>query len=696
MILPVRLSDVLRPSAKPARRLSLLVVLVIPCFLQILMTLSATGLMSLYNQRHQETEIVGQWHSQISERVKEQLTHQLSTPLLVNRLNHDALQHNHRFAEASTELDNQIKQQMRQFDTLVVNGYGTPSQTRVAERLVEGVGADVILTTLNLATLLSHPEWLAANSPETNSPETNSPETNSPETNSPEISRPETNSSETSDSVASDLDTGNPEIPDPLPSAKPPVSSLHWAPLFVSSEQPLDSGEANYESTILSLTAIQPLRSDLHPAHVGVLLSGFNLMHLGTLLQQAQLGETNKIFIVERSGRLVATSTQEPVFSTSPGLRSPERLLAITSPDPIIRYTTQQILQRYGGFEHLSGLQTFNFHWAGEQQYTQVTPYANAAGIDWLIVVTVPASAVTHHMANNLAISLILCALSLVVALIVATYLSQKIAQPVLRLSEASQRIAQGSFDQPVTMGRVKELSVLATSFNQMAEEIWQSRQALENYSERLEQKVAERTQSLEQEIHKRIKVEKTLFAANQELERLAFADGLTQVANRRRFDHCLDQEWGRLRCIQAPLSLLLCDVDYFKQYNDSYGHQAGDDCLCQIASLLQMAVKRPDDLVARYGGEEFAVILPNTPITGALKVAQEIQARMNQLQIVHQSSLIADRITLSIGVTTLTPQRGSSPDQMLAMADQALYQAKSQGRNCVIAHPQAQVRQLA
>jgi diguanylate cyclase (GGDEF)-like protein len=696
MILPVRLSDVLRPSAKPARRLSLLVVLVIPCFLQILMTLSATGLMSLYNQRHQETEIVGQWHSQISERVKEQLTHQLSTPLLVNRLNHDALQHNHRFAEASTELDNQIKQQMRQFDTLVVNGYGTPSQTRVAERLVEGVGADVILTTLNLATLLSHPEWLAANSPETNSPETNSPETNSPETNSPEISRPETNSSETSDSVASDLDTGNPEIPDPLPSAKPPVSSLHWAPLFVSSEQPLDSGEANYESTILSLTAIQPLRSDLHPAHVGVLLSGFNLMHLGTLLQQAQLGETNKIFIVERSGRLVATSTQEPVFSTSPGLRSPERLFAITSPDPIIRYTTQQILQRYGGFEHLSGLQTFNFHWAGEQQYTQVTPYANAAGIDWLIVVTVPASAVTHHMANNLAISLILCALSLVVALIVATYLSQKIAQPVLRLSEASQRIAQGSFDQPVTMGRVKELSVLATSFNQMAEEIWQSRQALENYSERLEQKVAERTQSLEQEIHKRIKVEKTLFAANQELERLAFADGLTQVANRRRFDHCLDQEWGRLRCIQAPLSLLLCDVDYFKQYNDSYGHQAGDDCLCQIASLLQMAVKRPDDLVARYGGEEFAVILPNTPITGALKVAQEIQARMNQLQIVHQSSLIADRITLSIGVTTLTPQRGSSPDQMLAMADQALYQAKSQGRNCVIAHPQAQVRQLA
>lgn len=169
---------------------------------------------------------------------------------------------------------------------------------------------------------------------------------------------------------------------------------------------------------------------------------------------------------------------------------------------------------------------------------------------------------------------------------------------------------------------------------------------------------------------------------AQYKLEQLAKLDGLTQLANRRFFDQQLTQEWKRLQREQQPLSVLLLDVDYFKLYNDTYGHQAGDDCLRQVAIAMQQAVKRPTDLVARYGGEEFVILLPNTDQEGAVWIAQTIQAQVQQLGIVHESSSVSDRITMSIGIATVVPQRDSEPEAIIAIADQALYQAKTQGRN--------------
>ncbi|MCC5639848.1 EAL domain-containing protein [Nostoc sp. CHAB 5844] len=172
---------------------------------------------------------------------------------------------------------------------------------------------------------------------------------------------------------------------------------------------------------------------------------------------------------------------------------------------------------------------------------------------------------------------------------------------------------------------------------------------------------------------------------ANQELQRLAASDGLTQVANRRCFDDTLNTEWQRLVREQGCLSLILCDVDCFKLYNDTHGHLAGDDALRQVAKAIFQAVKRPADLVARYGGEEFAVILPNTDAEGAIAVATEIQTNVSALQLPHPNSQVNQIITLSLGVATIIPYSQSSPATLIAAADQGLYQAKAQGRNCVV-----------
>lgn len=169
--------------------------------------------------------------------------------------------------------------------------------------------------------------------------------------------------------------------------------------------------------------------------------------------------------------------------------------------------------------------------------------------------------------------------------------------------------------------------------------------------------------------------------------ERLAMYDGLTQIPNRRHFDSHLQQQWRQMIRDRSPLSILLCDVDCFKQFNDRYGHMAGDECLRRVAQTMDQTVQRAGDLVARYGGEEFAVILPQTPLKGALSVARRMQRQIQQLAIPHDRSSVSARITLSIGAVCTTPEVGQSPTMLLDEADRLLYLAKQQGRNQVV-HP--------
>ncbi|MBK4728798.1 diguanylate cyclase [Oxynema sp. CENA135] len=176
------------------------------------------------------------------------------------------------------------------------------------------------------------------------------------------------------------------------------------------------------------------------------------------------------------------------------------------------------------------------------------------------------------------------------------------------------------------------------------------------------------------------------LQAANQQLRRLATLDGLTQVANRRRFDEYLDRQWRHMARDRHPLSLILCDIDCFKLYNDTYGHQAGDECLQSVAATLTECVKRPCDLVARYGGEEFAVILPDTDPEGARNVAERIRRSIFELSIPNHNSYVSPYVTMSVGVATTTPEPDSSWSELIALADKALYASKNKGRNRAIA----------
>ncbi|TMG74577.1 MAG: diguanylate cyclase [Betaproteobacteria bacterium] len=180
----------------------------------------------------------------------------------------------------------------------------------------------------------------------------------------------------------------------------------------------------------------------------------------------------------------------------------------------------------------------------------------------------------------------------------------------------------------------------------------------------------------------KLLDVSRDLASANRELEKLSRQDGLTGIANRRYFDSYLQTEVRRAARERQPLSLILADVDHFKAFNDQYGHQAGDDCLRQVASALGTAGRRPADLAARYGGEEFAMVLPGTGVDGAVDVARAVSRVIADLAITHARSAAGRNVTLSQGIASLTPEKETASEDLIQRADQALYQAKQQGRN--------------
>jgi diguanylate cyclase (GGDEF)-like protein len=168
-------------------------------------------------------------------------------------------------------------------------------------------------------------------------------------------------------------------------------------------------------------------------------------------------------------------------------------------------------------------------------------------------------------------------------------------------------------------------------------------------------------------------------------LQTLSQVDELTQLANRRRFQEHLAQEWQRAVRSHSPLSLILCDVDYFKLYNDTYGHPQGDECLRQVARAIGQAVRRPDDLAARYGGEEFVILMPNTDSEGAQKIAKEAATNVRALQLAHKASQVSPHVSISLGVTTLTPHPNMPVSTLVDTADLGLYEAKRRGRNQMV-----------
>lgn len=173
-----------------------------------------------------------------------------------------------------------------------------------------------------------------------------------------------------------------------------------------------------------------------------------------------------------------------------------------------------------------------------------------------------------------------------------------------------------------------------------------------------------------------------------RELERHSTIDGLTGISNRRYFDNCLEHEWNRAVRIRSELSLLFIDIDFFKKYNDHYGHLNGDDCLRQVAEAIASMAKRTTDVTARYGGEEFVILLPDTNNELAIKLAAAIHDEVAKRQLKHAASEVKSIISLSIGIATIHPQPEQSQTSLLDAADKALYQAKADGRDCTVVAP--------
>lgn len=181
------------------------------------------------------------------------------------------------------------------------------------------------------------------------------------------------------------------------------------------------------------------------------------------------------------------------------------------------------------------------------------------------------------------------------------------------------------------------------------------------------------------------VKKERLLREQAEALRGLAYIDGLTGIPNRRRLNEYLGDEFKRAKRNRTPLSVIMVDVDYFKQYNDTYSHSAGDFCLQRVANAIKATLRRPADLVARYGGEEFSIILPDTPENPAISLGEDIRKQIESLDILHETSEVARHVTVSMGIAGVPPDSKISDSELLIQADTALYQAKKNGRNRVV-----------
>ncbi len=205
----------------------------------------------------------------------------------------------------------------------------------------------------------------------------------------------------------------------------------------------------------------------------------------------------------------------------------------------------------------------------------------------------------------------------------------------------------------------------------QMIEELKSAKAKIEDYAHHLEDMVAERT--------------KELNLANKELEKLANLDGLTRIANRGYFDRFISNEWAKCAECNEPFAIIMSDVDCFKKFNDTYGHQMGDECLKSVAKVFERVASRPRDLAARYGGEEFVVVLPNTEGSAAVDIAENIRAGVEKIGLPHKENPASDFVTISLGVATRCPSSNDTIEDVIKRADEALYRAKESGRNKVL-----------
>ena len=296
---------------------------------------------------------------------------------------------------------------------------------------------------------------------------------------------------------------------------------------------------------------------------------------------------------------------------------------------------------------------------------SSIATFVRIPRTSWLVVSTIPYMNLlieARSVRNKIMLTGGVC---LTVAILLAYLISRSIATPMEHLIGSMKQAEMGNYAITLTPEGNDELTVLAQQFNLMAHKISDEHNLLED-------RVLQRTQDLEQ--------------ANQLLAALSLTDSMTGIANRRSFDSMLSAELSRAARTRKSIALMMFDVDYFKSYNDFYGHPEGDICLRRVAGLLQSHARRASDLVARYGGEEFVMLVVDIDADNAMVMAENIRASLEALALPHPKSLISTGcVTTSIGVAVLVPDELQTPELVVRLADKAMYRAKEQGRNRVV-----------
>jgi diguanylate cyclase (GGDEF)-like protein len=630
-----------KKQPKPSWQVALPWMLIVPFILQVVAVVSLVGYLSYRNGQKAVEDLTDQLTDAFSKRVEQKLTSYLATARLANQLNSDALLRgdlNLNLEQSNAQREKYLWQQMQLFDNLAWINLGAEQSGDSMGIWRPGAHQDLQISLANRSTQ-HFGNYYATDQ-------------QGRRTTRLKIEKP-----------AFD------------PRTRP------WYKEATAAKQAIwTSIYPGFTPDTVFIAASQPLYAQTGQL-VGVSATDISLSGIQSFLAHNPVSPAGQTFLMERSGLLVASSSQEAPFRLVAN-QPPQRVSALASQTPLIQATAQALQQQVGNFSNLQQRQKFHFELDHRSQFVQVSSFTQQPGLDWVVVVVVPATDVMAQIYAGTKTTIGLCLLALLGVIVLNTLISRWLSQPIRGLSQASQKISQGDFDYQVQTSGIRELSTLAKSFNQMGQEIQQSRQQLEDYSRSLEQKISDRTQALQLEVQQRQAAEQALQVANQELQNLAYLDGLTQIANRRQFDDRLRQEWLRMKREQLPLSLILGDVDYFKQYNDTYGHQVGDECLRHVASAIAAAARRSSDLAARYGGEEFVVLLPNTPLAGARQVATMMQLNIQDLQLPHRNSAVSEYVTVSFGIASIIPGEDNSAEQLLLRVDKALYYAKRAGRD--------------
>jgi len=516
----------------------------------------------------------------------------------------------------------------------------------------------------------------------------------------------------------------------------------------------------------------------------GVLFATVPMTRVSRFLAELDFAPHGQVFIVEPNGDLVATSTQEEIYTVADHTNPQElaRVNAARSQNSLTQVTAQALLDQEKSL-NVSELSQFNFveqrfnrpSNQGQRYYASVTPYQDDYGLDWLIVTVVHRSDFMGAIQDNVYQTVLLCIIALMGTVGFGLWLTHQILQPIKALNKASQDFAADNLPFMTQPTSIQEVESLRQTFLHMTERLDESFQdlkaseqrfatllenvpvgigvlnprgqvvwansmskqlhgqdALESDSSRLSQTYrvyrantddlypidqlpairalrgeTVRVDDIEIEAAdtgKRFPIEVNAAPVRDPSGQITYAivafrdlseqrqarqfevqatiDSLTQVANRYQLNAVLEQEWRRCQRNQAPIAIFMVDIDYFKAYNDYYGHLQGDQCLQRVAQLLRSCVNRPGDLVARYGGEEFTLVLPQTNSSGAEKIAEQVQNAILEGNIPHERSGVSDLITVSMGIAVVRQVAGTSPKDALRIADKALYKAK-QNRNC-------------